>query len=67
MAEQVATFGEGERCKAFQLHPNLRLSQKAICFECANFHQEIDEDGECAWTLNFDDSGVCLAGHTNGD
>ncbi len=67
MEAQVITYGEGVRCDTFVLHPNLRMSQKAICFECAHFHQEVDEDGECAWTLDWDDRGVCLAGKTNGD
>lgn len=63
----TVTHGERRRCKAFVLHPNLRFSDRAICFECANFHQEINADGECAWTLDFDDRGACTAGHTNDD
>lgn len=51
------THGQGQRCAQFALHPNLRMSQKAICFDCAHFHQEIGEDGESAWTLEFDDRG----------
>lgn len=67
--EQVGTvtYGEGRRCEKFTLHPNARFSDRAICFQCASFHQTVDEDGECAWTLNFDDRGVCLAGYTNDD
>ena len=59
------THGQGQRCALFALHPNLRMSQKAICFECAHFHQEIGEDGVSAWTLDFDDQGDCLVGQSN--
>lgn len=61
----VHTYGQGQRCECFVIHPNLKHSQKAICFECKNFHQEIGEDGECAWTLESDDSGTCLVGRSN--
>lgn len=63
----VATYGLGERCRRFALHPNLNFSDQAICFHCRHFYQEIDESGECAWITDWEDKGTCLIGMTNGD
>ena len=63
--DNTTTHGEGERCDRFARHPNLRLSERAICFHCAHFDQPIDADGECAWTLDGYDRGNCRIGSTN--
>lgn len=65
MIQETITHGEGIRCSSFKTHENLKVSGRAICFECQHFSQEIGEDGECPWTLNFDDRGACAIGKTN--
>ena len=49
--DNTTTHGEGERCDRFARHPNLRLSERAICFHCAHFDQPIDADGD--WIIGM--------------
>lgn len=66
MTTPTQVQGTGERCKLFKLHEALKYSDQAICFQCQHFDQPIGEDGECAWSLDFDDTGTCAIGRQNG-
>lgn len=67
MTTPTQVHGTGTRCVLWQRHELLRFSDAATCFQCQHFDQPLDEDGECAWSLNFDDTGTCKLGSHNGE
>lgn len=67
MTSPTQVHGTGTRCTSWKLHDLLKYSDQAVCFQCQHFDQPLDEDGECAWSRDLDDTGTCAIGCHNGE